>query len=84
MIIVRVNATSICNMYLGIDSFEIMPRNVPKKIIQIKIITKEVIKLVIPASATKKKGIIATTPPKNGLIPLTKETINPVKRSAFS
>ena len=82
--IVKVKASTIWIMFLSIDSFEIIPKNIPKKIIQIKIIMKEVIKHVIPASATKKKGNIATIPPRNGLIPLTKETTNPVKVSAFS
>ena len=71
-------------MFLGIDSFEIIPKNIPKKIIQTKIITNEVIKQANPASDTKKNGNIAITPPKKGLIPLTKETTTPVKLSAFS
>ena len=42
------------------DSFEILPKNIPKKIIHIKIRTNEAKKLVNPASATKKNGKMAT------------------------
>ncbi len=58
-----------------IDSFEIIPKNTPSKIIQKRIIKKDVIKVDIPAVETRKKGIRATRPPKNGDPPFIMETI---------
>ena len=64
MIIVNMKATNIWITFLVIDSFEILPRKIPKKIIHTKIRTKEVKKLLNPASSTKKNGKMATIPPK--------------------
>ncbi|MHA1293306.1 MAG: hypothetical protein ACTSQJ_11645, partial [Promethearchaeota archaeon] len=72
-------AASICNIFLGIESLEITPKNIPRKIIQIKIIRKEIRNVTIPASETKKNGNKATTPPKNGAPPFIKDTTLPVK-----
>lgn len=83
-IFVNIKAPSICKMFFSIDSLEIIPKNTPKNIIHTKMITNDIIKEEITSSFTKKKGKIATSPPKKGLTPFTMDTMITEKFSAFS
>ena len=67
-----------------IDSLDTTPKKTPSKIIQIRIIKKELIKITKLAAETEKKGINGINPPKNGELPFTIETTILAKLSAFS
>jgi len=71
-------------MFFSIDSSEIIPKNTPKSIMHTKMIINDIINEEIIASFKKKKGKIATSPPKKGLTPFTVDTMITEKFSAFS
>ncbi len=78
------NATVICKMFFIIDSFDIAPKIMPKKIIQTNIVIKDIKKVGIPAFCMKKKGNEGTIPPKRGAVPFMNETKKLANFSAFS
>ena len=78
------NAAVICKTFFIIDSFDIAPNIMPKKIIQTNIVTKDIKKVVIPAFCMKKKGNEGTIPPKRGAVPFVNETKKLANFSAFS
>ena len=84
MIMVRKKKAAICKVFFKIESLEIFPRKMPRKMMHIMIMMNATIKVPNPALRVKKNGTIGTIPPKNGLKPFTKDTNTPVNLSAFS
>jgi hypothetical protein len=81
---VKKNAIDISKTFLIIDSFETIPKKTPSRVIHIKIIKNEIMKVKTLADGTNKKGINGIKPPKKGEPPFIIDTIILAYLSAFS
>ena len=60
------------------------PKTMPKKTMQTNIVTKDIIKVDIPAFRMKKNGNEGIIPPIRGAVPFMNETKKLANLSAFS